>query len=486
MREFFANRRNIIIVAVAVVTLVASLVAYLIFSTPKKDTTLEPVLSNPPIAAELTWWKPFNSADTYSQVIADFQKIPGNENIEINFVTKNYGNGVDYYNDIVADIARNAGPDIFTLRNDYLPAYKEFLSPISVFNGPILNDYRNQFVDLAARDTTDRDEVYAITSYVENMQLYYNKDILAQSGIALPPLTWQDLDKQLDILNKRDKSGISFSQNAISLGTGDLGSAGSNNINRFQDIIPLLIFQSGGQIYDYQTGQVALDSRNKLDVETGVSSDTGFSGTEDNQDPVYNALDFYTDFADTRDSRYSWNTSSNNNVDQFVAGDLAYMIHYKFMDGVLKQRNSRLKYDVAKLPQLDANNKKTYGYFFMDGMSVELSRNSKKAVKREAAERFLYYLSQSEAQNTLAAETQLPGARKDVIAAQQAADNSSAIFAEGALYADNYYKPNPDGVEKIWADLVERIQFEGQTLEESLDEARGEYQNYVSEGPKIR
>jgi ABC-type glycerol-3-phosphate transport system substrate-binding protein len=486
-REFFSNRRNLIIVGIAVIVIIVSLAVYLVFFSKPTTAPKGPVvLANPPIATELTWWKPFYSEDTYAQVIKDFQAIPGNENIKINFITKNYGDGSEYYNEIIADIARNAGPDLFTLRNDDLPAYKEFLSPISVFKKDVLNNYRNEFVDLAVRDTMDRDEVYAITTYVENMQLYYNKDILAQSGIALPPATWKDLDKQIDILNKRDKTGINFSQNAISLGTGGLGSLGSGNINRHQDIIPLLIFQNGGQLYDYQTGQVAFGERNEQDIDSGISTNQSFTGTENTKDPVYSALDFYTDFADTRDNRYSWNTNTANNIDQFVAGDLAYMIHYRYMDSIIKQRNSRLKFDVAKLPQLDTNNKKTFGFFFMDGMSVELSRNPDKATKRAAAERFLYYLSQNAAQNTLAVETQLPSARKDIIEVQKGADNSTAIFAEGALFANNYYKPNVEGVEKMWGDLIERIQFEGQTLEESLEEARKEYQNYVSSKPKIR
>jgi ABC-type glycerol-3-phosphate transport system substrate-binding protein len=319
------------------------------------------------------------------------------------------------------------------------------------------------------------------------MQLYYNKTILSQAGIALPPTSWNDLDKQLPLLNKRDASGLGFKQNGISLGTGGLGAQASPNINRFQDIIPLLIFQSGGQLYDYQTKQVVFSSgSNKEDIATGISSGQNFKA-EDNSNEALNALDFYTDFADTRSTnRYSWNTSSSNNIDQFVSGKLAYMLHYRYMTDSLKKRNSRLQFDVAPIPQLDPDNKKTFGFFFMDGMSIELSRNSAKSEKRRAAEAFLYYLSTEEVQNKLAVKTQLPGARKDVIGEQQKSDNITSIFAGGSLYADNYYKPDVVRVEKMWADLIERIQFEGLSLKESLTEANDEYQNIVSSKPKTR
>ncbi len=481
MSDFLSNKRNVIILIVVVLLLLTGGLLLLFRpepTTPQLGQVAEPVT--------LTWWKPFYGKETYSDIIKDFQAIPGNEKVDIEIITKNYGDGKDYYRSIINDIARGAGPDIFTIRNDDLPAYKEFMSPNELFTGQFLTDYKNSFVDLAVRDTTDRDQVFAITSYVENMQLYYNKDILAQAGIALPPASWRDLDVQLNSLNKRDSSGLNFRQNAIALGTGGLGTGSEPNINRFQDIVPLLIFQSGGQVYDYQSGQVAFArSANQDDIDTNLVTDSNFDNIDDTN-PTLNALNFYNSFADSRSTRYSWNTSSPNSIDQFTQGKLAYMIHYKFMDDVILQRNSRLKYDVAKLPQLDQENKKTFGFFFMDGMSVELTRNPQKAVARDAAEKFLFYLSTPEVQSQLAAKTKLPSARKDVIAEQQQADNKTAIFADGALYADNYYKPQVEAVEKIWADMIDRIQFEGQPIKESISEAAKEYQLYISQGPRIR
>lgn len=480
MSEFFSNKRNIIILVVVVLLLITGIV--LLLFRPEPET---PELGQVSVPVTLTWWKPFYGNETYKDIIQDFKALPGNDKVTIDLINKNYGDGKDYYRSIINDIARGAGPDIFTIRNDDLPAYKEFMTPNSLFAGQFLNDYKQSFVDIAVRDTMDRDQVFAITSYVENLQLYYNKEILSQAGIALPPATWRDLDIQLNTLNKRDSSGLSFRQNAIALGTGGLGIGAEPNINRFQDIIPMMIFQSGGQIYDYQTGQVAFArNANQGDIDTGNVTGSNFD-TIDDTNPTLNAINFYNSFADSRSTRYSWNTSSANNIDQFTEGKLAYLIHYKFMDDVISERNSRLKYDVARLPQLDQENKKTFGFFFMDGMSKEL-QEPENAAKRDAAEKFLFYLSTKDVQNRLAALTKLPGARKDVITDQQQGDNKTAIFADGALYADNYYKPQVEAVEQIWADMIERIQFEGQPVKESISEAAKEYQLYVSQGPQIR
>lgn len=479
----FQNRRNVIILVVTVVLLLAIGVVLILRGQRQSNVPPPPPA---PIQASLTWWKPFYGANIYNEIINDFRASnSAYSQIQINIVNREYGDGTSYYRSIINDIALGAGPDIFGIRNDDLPAYAPFMTPNSLITGPVLTQYQEDFVPLVVRDTTQGDEVYAVTSYVENMQLYYNENLLSQAGIALPAQSWADLDRQLPLLNRRNASGINFQQNAISLGTGGRGAEGPPNINRFQDVIPLLIFQSGGNIYDYQTGRVTLgQTANQTDVNSGLVSGNNFGNEEGSE--AFDALDFYTDFADVRSTRYSWNTASPNNIDQFVNGRLAYLPHYRYMDDILRSRNPRLPYSVAPLPQLDSNNRKTFGFFFMDGMSIELSRNPAKTNKRLAAEAFLYYLTTPAVQNKLAARTQLPGARKDVIAAQQQSDTTTAIFAEGALYADNYYKPSVAGVEQIWADLIERIQYEGQPLRDSLREAQAEYQNYVSRGPQIR
>jgi ABC-type glycerol-3-phosphate transport system substrate-binding protein len=479
--EFLLIRRNQYIVGGIIFVLLFGLVLALTNRGPAKQLA---VVSEP---VTLTWWKPFYGSDVYSEVINDFKKLPGNEQITINIVKKEY-NG-EYYKNLIGDIARKAGPDIFTLRNDDLPAYKEYMTPISTISNASLAKYKQDFTDLAVRDTIDRDKVYAITTYIENLQLYYNKTILDQNSIPLPPKTWSELDLQLSKLNKRNVNSLNFDQSAISLGTGGRGLDGEPNINRLEDIIPMLLFQNGGQMYDYQSNQPVFGrNKNEKDVALGISTASSFKLDDKTKEtnPTYRSLKFYTDFASDGQSRYSWNTTSNNNIDAFVNGKLAYMLHYSYEADEIKQRNDRIQFDVAPLPQLDNGVKKTYGFFFMDGMNRELEFDVKQKNKKTAAERFLTYLATKDAQIKFVAKTRLPGSRKDVIAEQVNSDDRIRIFAEGALYADNYYKPDVIATEKLWVDLVERVQYKNQPLSDSITQAVREYNALVQQGQKTR
>lgn len=484
LSRLLQNRRLLLIIGGV---LIAGIIGFLVFF-PRQEAVLTP----PNAQVELTWWKPFFGNGTYDKIIDDFTSIPGFEGVKINIVNKPYDG--NYYSDLITDIARDTGPDIFTIRNDDLPAYVEFMSPNSLFAGSRLTDYRSDFADIVVRDTMFRGEVYTTASYVDNLQLYYNEDILAQEGIALPPQTWTELDRQLQRLNERQTNSINFQQHAISLGTGGRGLDGPENINRHVDLLPMLLFQSGGQLYDYQSNRVIFGNQKDQDLvnqnvisendfNIGVGSSGGLTAT-----PAYNAVRFYADFADVTRSRYSWNTASNNNIDAFAEGKLAYMIHFSYMQSLLESKNPRLDYGIANLPQLDLDSKKTFGFFFMDGINGNLKRsgNAQNALKHSVAEQFLWYLSLPEAQREFAVQTRLPAARKDIVNEQIAGDEILRVFAQGSLYAENYYKPDVIATERIWSDMMERIQYEGMSVEDSLEIAISQYENIVNDGPQLR
>lgn len=473
---FLLNRRNQIIIAVLIVVII---IIGLVFNQPKpKPKATKKELIN------LTWWKPYYGKDVYDKIIEDFKKIPGNENITIDIITKKYDD--TYYSSLLSDMARNAGPDIFSIRNDDLPAYEEFMTPLTNITGSELSDYKQNFVDLVVKETIDRNKVYAVASYVDNLQLYYNKSILSQSGIALPPSTWADLDRQLPLLNKRGVNSPLFTQSAISLGVGGRGSEGVSNINRHEDILPLLLFQNGGQLYDDLTKKTIFGlSKNKQDLNSNLITGTNFKLDESDkqQNPTYRAVKFYTDFADQSSSRYSWNTAQDYNTDAFINGKLAYILQYSYFGEEIQKRNDRLPFGVSPLPQLDSSLKKTYGFYFMDGINRALESN---VAKKAAAESFLKYLTTKEVQQAFAEKTKLPGARKETINLQLNSDDSIRMFAAGSLYADNYYKPDVVAAEKIWTDMIERIQYAGQPLTESINQAVNQYNTLVQKGPKLR
>jgi ABC-type glycerol-3-phosphate transport system substrate-binding protein len=463
-----------LVVAITVILVIT--LGFLVIIWPRNESPdTPPSQSNSPasIKAELVWWNPNFGPEVYNEIIEDFRSEY--KNVQIKVVKKDYDD--EYYKSLIQEIARDSGPDIFSIRNDDLPAYKEFMSPISFFTGERLTQYKTDFTDFAIRDTTERDSVYGVTSYIDNLQLYYNKEMLSREGIALPPKTWNDLEKQLKPLNERDSEEDVFERSAISLGTGNLSPNSYNNTNiaYMEDILPMLIFQKNGQIYDYRTEGSAIES----------SPNSNF----------YEALDFYLSFANPSNTNYSWNNEQEDNITAFAQEELAYMIGYKKTEEMLLEQNPILDYGVTEIPQFNEDNPKTYGYFFMDGINKNIENDNNKKI---AAEAFLYYLSLPETQKKFAEKTDLPGARKDILQEQRGQDEKLRVFSLGALNADNYYKPDVEASEKMWQEMFYKIHFEtgkfstGNTpsredaLKNLLQDLSQQYQAILKEDPTLR
>lgn len=494
MKELLSNRKFQIIGGIALL-LIVGLVVYL-FSN--QTAPAAPVTE---VKAEIIWWNAGGNTKAYEQIVKDFQALPGNRSVNVRIINVDYTNGKDYYQKLITGMAKNNGPDIFTIRNDELPAWKDYLTPITgVFNRTdtqILADYRTNFADIVVQNTVDRDKIYAAANYVDTLQIYYNKTLLQQAKIALPPTTWTEMGNQLSLLNKRDTNN-NFDQSAISLGTGFKLKNGNvekdSNISNFQDIIPTLILQTGGQIYDFKTDQIRLGSeRNQNDVSTRITGNQNFNQAFNKDNPAYSALRFYLDFSEPNTTRYSWNNTNKNNIDSFLEGKLAYIINYSDFQATIADRNPRLDYGVSELPQLDTTNKKTYGKYFMNVINRQLEiptlQNPNDITARQKLQKtreFLYYLTTPSAQEKFTTETNLPASTKTMIDRQLRGDERLKIFAGGVLFAENYYKADVDRAEKMWGNLIYRVQFENKTLDESLSLAINEYNLAVKDGAKIR
>jgi ABC-type glycerol-3-phosphate transport system substrate-binding protein len=81
--EFLLIRRNQYIIGGISFVLIVGI----IFALTQQKPTAAPVVNE---QVTLNWWKPFYGNEIYSDIINDFKKLPGNQNININIVTKEY------------------------------------------------------------------------------------------------------------------------------------------------------------------------------------------------------------------------------------------------------------------------------------------------------------------------------------------------------------------------------------------------------------
>ena len=67
-------------------------------------------------AVELVWWKPFDDPRFIEPLIQEFQKT--HPNVRVKYVQKNIET---YEDEVLQALAAGNGPDIFSIRNDWLP-----------------------------------------------------------------------------------------------------------------------------------------------------------------------------------------------------------------------------------------------------------------------------------------------------------------------------------------------------------------------------
>ncbi len=372
---------------------------------------------------ELTWWKTFDTEEQVRPLVEEFQKsFP---NIHIKFVPKNIET---YEDELVNALASGSGPDIFTIHNDWLPTHKDklFPAPESIFT---LRDLRDNFAEIASVELVGEGKVYAVPLALDVLAMYYNKDILSSVGIARPPATWEELVEDTPKITRQDQVG-NFQRQAVALGTAD-------HINRAPDILELLMLQNGTLIYseDKRTAifdQTARDSNNSL------------------YSPGVRALEFYTQFADPAKVTYTWNNRSNNSIEAFAAGKVAMIFSYSYLRATLADKAPFLNYGVAPMPQLAGSlNRINFANYWAEGVA-------KQSQHPQEAWQFLKFVTDSKNLPKYYEVQKQVAPRIDILE-KQIPDTDIGVFAENALSAKTFYKPDSDAVESILVQMINDV-----------------------------
>jgi ABC-type glycerol-3-phosphate transport system substrate-binding protein len=258
----------------------------------------------------------------------------------------------ELYPRLLEALAEDRGPDIISVRNKWISFYKPKLAtmPASVSdttvrtektavgskttvsgstqNLPSITQIEKEYVQAVKKDVVMDGNIYGLPLSLENMAIYYNKDLLDRAGIAEAPKNWKEFQAAVEKLVKIDKASGKILQSGTALGTG-------NNISGFEDILYILFKQSG------------IDLINK----DGAVNFNNTSGNINND--AIAVLNFYTDFANQTRSTYSWNEDMEMALDRFINGSVAFFFGYSYHAPVIKARSPQL--NVAVLPMLQLN-----------------------------------------------------------------------------------------------------------------------------------
>lgn len=392
---------------------------------------------------ELNWWKPFDDPSVVEPLIQDFQKA--NPGVRVNYSKKNIET---YEDELIGALAAGAGPDIFSIHNDWLPKHMDKMSPAGS-TGLTLRELREDFAAVASADLVSEEKVYAVPLSVDVLSLYYNRDILSSAGIARPPSTWEELVNLTPRLTRVDGLG-NFTRSAVAMGAAD-------NVNRAPDILGLLMLQNGTPFYTPAAGgrgggTGSIDGRVQDEI------------TGQNYSPAARALEFYTQFSNPAKVSYTWNSRSNNSIEAFTAGQTAMIFSYSYLRPALSERAPFLNYAVAPAPQISAEGTRVnFANYWAEGVS-------KQSQHQEAAWKFLKFITSKAVLQKYYEAQKLPSSRIDILD-QQLSDPDIGVFAEQVLSARSYYKPQSDAVENIFAQAINDVVLRNISAQEAISSA---------------
>jgi len=373
-------------------------------------------------------WGLWQESGDVSEIISAFQAQTG-----IGVEYKKIASVADYERQLIEALAEGRGPDIFVIHHSWVNNHRALLAPApqEVVDEKAVHE---EYVEVVTDDLIRDGKVYALPHSVDSLVLFYNKDVFAANGIARPPRTWDEFQQIVERLTSITRFGT-IERSAAALGT-------AKNINRAPDIVQLLLLQSGVPI-------AGADGRVSINNQTGTR-----------------ALQFYTDFANKSKKVYTWDLQQDYSIDAFAEGDTAMMLGYSYHVPVVRAKNPRLQFAIAPIPQIADSQPVTFASYWPFAVS-------KASGNATAAWQFIRFATSAAQAAALNAAAGTPPAHRLAVE-QQLRDPLFGTFAQQALTAKSWRRPDPVAVDAIFNTMIDSVITGAATIDESM--ARAETQ----------
>lgn len=429
---------------------------------------------------ELNIWGTVDDVDAYQPVFTAYRSA--HPNVQINYRRLRLE---EYEDALLNGFAEDRGPDIFLIHNDWIGKYASKITSMpavtkvaySTVTGSVkkeqtwelrseptiaLRQYKDQYADIVLKDTIrklpssdgapSQESIVAAPVWVDTLALYYNKDLLNAAGIPTPPADWSEFQDQAKKLTRLDSQGTVL-QAGAAMGT-------AANVERGVDILSALMMQNGAEMSDANG------------VPTFDQVPESLSGQRSSP-PAYQALEFYTDFANPAKETYTWNAQLPNSLDMFIQGRAAFFFGYSYHYDQIQARAPRLNLGVTKLPQIEGNPVRNVGNYWVWVVA-------KKAKNQDVSWNLLNFMMQSDQSKAILDRVKRPAARKALLS-DQFNDERIGIFAEQVLTAKSWYRGNnPQLVEQTFEDLISAVLL-GARIPESVNFAASKIRQTVTQ-----
>ncbi len=382
------------------------------------------VAATKPITLE--YWTVFDDVDALQAQIAKYKAERPYLTINLKQLTAG-----ELYPRLLEALAEDHGPDIISVRNRWMRFYQPKLAAMppgvsdttvrvekttlgtqTIVNTvpqtlPTALQVDKEYVQAVKNDVIVDGKIYGLPLSLENMALFYNKDLLDKAGVAEPPKNWEEFQAAVKKLTKFDKKTGKILQSGAAMGTG-------NNIPGFEDILYILFRQSNLSFVS-KTGLAAFQS-----------------GAPNQANPAISVMNFYTDFANSARDTYTWNEEMGNALDQFVNGSLAFFFGYSYHYPVIKARAPQL--NVSILPMLQLNPEQP-----VNAANYWVQTVTDKSKNKNEAWGLLNFLTHSKTTKDYLDQSSRPSALRTYIAGQL--DNTELYpFVSQVLISDSWYK----------------------------------------------
>lgn len=406
---------------------------------------------------KLVIWGLFDDLEVFDPIVKNYKIDHPDVNLTVYYEKKTYD---DYIETTVNSLAAKNGPDIWLIRNDWMPRESDKLvtMPEKLMS---TDQFKRLYPQVAVNDLIIDNKIYGLPLSIDTLALYYNTAIFSQkrnelerngqiqlgdNTLSQPPGDWDEFIKYTKLLTAKNTDKIS--QAGAALGT-------SNNIDASADILSVLMLQNHAKMVS--------DDKKSATFNLPITKQSGesyYAGTK--------ALEFYNSFSDPTKEAYSWNSSMPNSIDAFAQGKLAMMINYGFVQKTLYNLAPTLQYNIGPLPQIkDAAEATDYASYWAE----TVTNNAKNP---DLAWDFVNYLCTKQINSYLSA-TKRPSpflANKDQVPnVKNRVDNKGSTFIFQLFSAEDWYKGQyPQKVDTIFQQMITNV-INGQPLQNTIDAA---------------
>lgn len=296
----------------------------------------------------LNYWTVFGNVEELKRLAEEYKTIRPYVTVKIRQLRYEEFDSV-----FVNALADDVGPDMLSIHTRWLRKYQNRLAKmpatvkvasvttkgdiqpetvvtIETNRMPTLDLIKSNYVSAVADDAIINKEIYGLPIAFDSLALFYNKDLMDTSGIALPPGTWPEFLEAVKKATKFDKKG-EIIQAGAAIGLGE-------NVDNAFDILSLLMTQNG----------VTMAEGSRVLFADGLEG-----GALNEKHPALEALRFYTDFARATKDVYTWNDRFGPAIDEFARGKAVFYLGFAYDLARIKARAPQLNIGTAVLPQLN-------------------------------------------------------------------------------------------------------------------------------------